>query len=286
MKRAFTLIELLVVIAIIAILAAILFPVFAQAKAAAKKTAALSNAKQLGLGVMLYSGDVDDMYPKGSGACWWQPIDGGWVYLVQPYVKNTQIFQTASDPKSKATWPGWMTSQPDAVNISFAANGFMKWDGTGWGMYGIMGMDQAHRQVRADGSCDSGNGWMDKGDTNGTAVTKPAETIMLAESYNYYPVWGPSDFVTSINWWDYVGTGGWIPDSRRDGTAYKVNGVTFTVNNKNGGINANDTAGVAGSLTGKNNYVWADGHAKSMTPLATTGDPTDPTKNLWDSSRN
>ncbi|HEY0868042.1 MAG TPA: prepilin-type N-terminal cleavage/methylation domain-containing protein, partial [Fimbriimonas sp.] len=59
-NRAFTLIELLVVIAIIAILAAILFPVFAQAKAAAKKTASLSNVKQLNLGQIMYATDNDD----------------------------------------------------------------------------------------------------------------------------------------------------------------------------------------------------------------------------------
>jgi len=63
-QQAFTLIELLVVIAIIAILAAILFPVFAQAKDAAKKTTALSNVKQLGLGYALYLNDVDDTFPQ------------------------------------------------------------------------------------------------------------------------------------------------------------------------------------------------------------------------------
>jgi prepilin-type N-terminal cleavage/methylation domain-containing protein/prepilin-type processing-associated H-X9-DG protein len=66
MKKAFTLIELLVVIAIIAILAAILFPVFTQAKAAAKTTAALSNAKQNGLAVLMYIGDADDTYPQSA----------------------------------------------------------------------------------------------------------------------------------------------------------------------------------------------------------------------------
>ncbi len=68
MKRAFTLIELLVVIAIIAILAAILFPVFAQAKMAAKKAATLSNQKQISLGVTMYAGDNDDVYPRND-AC-------------------------------------------------------------------------------------------------------------------------------------------------------------------------------------------------------------------------
>ena len=63
MKKAFTLIELLVVIAIIAILAAILFPVFAQAKEAAKRTACLSNAKQIALSQKMYSGDNDDVLP-------------------------------------------------------------------------------------------------------------------------------------------------------------------------------------------------------------------------------
>lgn len=64
MRRAFTLIELLVVIAIIAILAAILFPVFAQAKTAAKKTSVLSAQKQIGLSFIMYAGDNDDLYPR------------------------------------------------------------------------------------------------------------------------------------------------------------------------------------------------------------------------------
>jgi len=87
MKKAFTLIELLVVIAIIAILAAILFPVFAQAKEAAKKAACLSNSRQLDLGVILYSDDYDDyLMPVAD------PTNTIlWTDLESPYVKSKQV---------------------------------------------------------------------------------------------------------------------------------------------------------------------------------------------------
>ena len=105
-SKAFTLIELLVVIAIIAILAAILFPVFAQAKEAAKKTVCLSNTKQLGLALYMYTADNDDAYPQTS---WEKPFGGQtgnannsqvqWSYLIQPYTKSLDLFACPSDPK-------------------------------------------------------------------------------------------------------------------------------------------------------------------------------------------
>jgi prepilin-type N-terminal cleavage/methylation domain-containing protein len=106
MKRAFTLIELLVVIAIIAILAAILFPVFARAKTAAKASASLSNAKQQTLAIIMYEGDFNDKFPLSTA---WNtgndPLGFGtgetystWVYLVQPYVKNAELFQDPLAP--------------------------------------------------------------------------------------------------------------------------------------------------------------------------------------------
>ncbi len=102
--KAFTLIELLVVIAIIAILAAILFPVFAQAKEAAKQTAGLSNTKQIALGQLLYSNDYDDSIipsntqhddPSDSDlASLDAQITGSWVTNLQPYLKSTGILNS------------------------------------------------------------------------------------------------------------------------------------------------------------------------------------------------
>ncbi len=90
-SRAFTLIELLVVIAIIAILAAILFPVFAQAKAAAKKTQSMSNAKNIGLGINMYTIDSDDFLPMLQYVAPFDPYTWhGWTEVVAPYIKNGQ----------------------------------------------------------------------------------------------------------------------------------------------------------------------------------------------------
>jgi prepilin-type N-terminal cleavage/methylation domain-containing protein/prepilin-type processing-associated H-X9-DG protein len=109
-KSGFTLIELLVVIAIIAILAAILFPVFAKAREKARQTSCLSNEKQMALGVLMYAQDYDEkfpggggMYPPGAwgpGSAWWEEI--------YPYIKNTQIFvcpSHGSAPMSEGGYP-------------------------------------------------------------------------------------------------------------------------------------------------------------------------------------
>ncbi|HEU4751864.1 MAG TPA: DUF1559 domain-containing protein [Armatimonadota bacterium] len=106
----FTLIELLVVIAIIAILAAILFPVFAQAREAARKASCGSNVRQLGLAVRMYTQDYDERFPFGG----WFPNGndgtGEWQNTVAPYVKNKGIYRCPSstdmdeDPANPQAW--------------------------------------------------------------------------------------------------------------------------------------------------------------------------------------
>src|SRR5277367_2196602 len=97
-RKAFTLIELLVVIAIIAILAAILFPVFAQAKIAAKKSVDLSNEKQVMLSVFMYSTDNDDYLPI---SCEYEPYN--FVTRLLPYVKNRGIFKIPASTAPQGT---------------------------------------------------------------------------------------------------------------------------------------------------------------------------------------
>ncbi len=130
MRRGFTLIELLVVIAIIAILAAILFPVFARAREKARQTSCLSNLKQIALGMLMYVQDYDEMFP-GTGSYTSPDIlmePGGrmhWALVLQPYVNNTQLFGcpsqgsrtivSGSNPSS-ITHPDWPAGIDYAMN--------------------------------------------------------------------------------------------------------------------------------------------------------------------------
>jgi prepilin-type N-terminal cleavage/methylation domain-containing protein/prepilin-type processing-associated H-X9-DG protein len=130
MRRGFTLIELLVVIAIIAILAAILFPVFARAREKARQTSCLSNVKQLSLGMLMYAQDFDERMPRcdcnsySYGTCW--------AINPQPYVKNAQVFRCPSDSSPYPLVPGAenpcgggrppMPTYFDRVDISYGYN--------------------------------------------------------------------------------------------------------------------------------------------------------------------
>ena len=109
-QRGFTLIELLVVIAIIAILAAILFPVFAQARAKARQASCTSNVKQMSLGVMMYIQDYDETFPYwnwgdsyGSGSRTPNHFESFWANAIYPYVKNGQVYACPSSNDQSTT---------------------------------------------------------------------------------------------------------------------------------------------------------------------------------------
>jgi prepilin-type N-terminal cleavage/methylation domain-containing protein/prepilin-type processing-associated H-X9-DG protein len=91
-RSGFTLIELLVVIAIIAILAAILFPVFAKAREKARQTSCTSNLKQIGLAILMYAQDFDEILPDHCG----QQTANCWAVSIYPYIKNAQLFDCPS----------------------------------------------------------------------------------------------------------------------------------------------------------------------------------------------
>ena len=139
-RPAFTLIELLVVIAIIAILAAILFPVFAQAREQARQTTCLCNLKQLGTGLMMYAQDYDETLPawpfsgKPGGVfndprfrVWGYSL---WVDAVMPYVKNRAVFSCPDGPRLNrwSSWPNASLTGPlnDPFVVNLAINEYVE----------------------------------------------------------------------------------------------------------------------------------------------------------------
>ncbi|MEI7577543.1 MAG: prepilin-type N-terminal cleavage/methylation domain-containing protein [Armatimonadota bacterium] len=181
MKRAFTLIELLVVIAIIAILAAILFPVFAQAKAAAKKTSAISNAKNTGTAAHIYAADADDnaviAMAWGTGAspdvvvCWSgfgaNNCNAPWTAIIQPYMKNTDILQDPQIGTRGRGFAGFSQRSKDVLMPQFGYNH------AAWTPF----MGPGGKGQNALGPTASWRG------QSMTAVDQPASTVMFAASY-------------------------------------------------------------------------------------------------------
>ncbi len=120
-RSGFTLIELLVVIAIIAILAAMLFPVFARAREAARRTSCLSNLKQLGLAVHMYAGDYDELFPVDRYACNSSTTHTRLIQQVNPYINNMQVLYCPSTSKVSQWMPDFQPTDANktAGNIGY-----------------------------------------------------------------------------------------------------------------------------------------------------------------------
>ena len=126
--RGFTLIELLVVIAIMAILAAILFPVFAQAREKGRQTACLSNLKQIGVGVAMYAQDYEGFLPAHFNWVWTSAETGRFVETLQPYLKNREIFFCPSDRSARQPVREWYVWH-DQTSYYFSWWNFIAWSG-------------------------------------------------------------------------------------------------------------------------------------------------------------
>jgi prepilin-type N-terminal cleavage/methylation domain-containing protein/prepilin-type processing-associated H-X9-DG protein len=295
MKRnyAFTLIELLVVIAIIAILAAILFPVFAQAKAAAKRTSELSDFKQISLATLIYNNDFDDEFVTTAIFDFSSNTDF-WAYRIQPYTKNVGIIQSPLDTIAKTypfSWagPGISLASNSLAAVPKSADGTVTGNQNN-GTDGVIGL------VQYPGA-GWGSSWFTSGAVNATAVTQSASTIMFGPRYsrdvaqtcfNFLVnvpafVWDSQAFV-----WDsvpnttsqYLCNGDNVPDGQRDNLMNTPN-AAYPQGNR-GGV----SLPTAGTETGNANFAFADGHAKSMAPVATNPDPINkPQSNMWYSSK-
>ena len=263
-RRAFTLIELLVVIAIIAILAAILFPVFAQAKVAGKKAVAISNAKQIGVGLLLYTNDADDVVPIQWYYTGLPDPDGYtlrsllvWDAAILPYTKNMQILRAPNNGTDVSTaWGpkfdyGWESVFPD------------------WG-FNLWYLNPVARG--AGGDCSGWNGSDPVTFTGNqparvvsmTEPANPAATVFAAQttvykfsgyslgSHRAIPPLGGND-PDVCNW----PNGGWGKDS--DWEKYAA-GATVPQGKR--------SANVAFWENGQNAVLLMDGHVKAMSPGA------------------
>lgn len=126
--RGFTLIELLVTVAVIAILAAILLPVFTSAKAAAKRTACLSNMRQIGLALTMYVNDHDGYGPSSTHTS--LTFQGSWIYQLKPYISNVdEIRISPADPKGSARLRADGTSYVlNEYLVAAGTDAYLMWD--------------------------------------------------------------------------------------------------------------------------------------------------------------
>ncbi len=286
MKKAFTLIELLVVIAIIAILAAILFPVFAQAKAAAKASANLSNLKQVGLGVIQYGADVDDVYPlvtqKTTAAQ--QALAFGdstgtsmgtsvvtipWQEAIYPYTKNRDIYTSPIEGGSTTSTTPYKTAfakeqaygaMPSAAAINMAVSPTSTVT-----TYNLAGPYSKGAYVDGPfGYSDSSTGSTvySTASKSQTSIDKVAEVIMVSDAGAYDMGLASGGSLTAGSTTTPACFSAYTPGASWGGSSVYVGpwGRKNTSGSWNGGKSCTYTTGQRGQTT----FCATDGHAQSM----------------------
>lgn len=267
--KAFTLIELLVVIAIIAILAAILFPVFAQAKLAAKKTVALSNAKQMALANFMYMGDNDDALIKSyfgfpsAPVCNWDTVPWGtpgafynWRWALQPYAAKSNGL--LADPTNPFQDPNLWTMAFDGQGVNGAQKNLPSNFAVNTAVIGF-----------ANGAC--GQLWDKNGLDSLNSVDNVASTIIMVPSRSQ---WNDMPFT----WGTFSGLAGG-PTSGNQNNGWCIPPLS--------GGNAVCPAAGNGPIhsVGKQvTFIWADGHAKSKA-YSQTLRMNDTANDDWDSAQ-
>ncbi|MGV3721477.1 MAG: DUF1559 domain-containing protein [Actinomycetota bacterium] len=201
-RRGFTLIELLVVIAIIAILAAILFPVFAQARDKARQSSCQSNLKQIGTAIKMYAQDYDEQGLQ----YWWNYGGAGgtappWMEWIDPYVKNAKVFLCPSAPLTVSTY----TSSCTAVSTATVTSTYVTPSNiyySYWNLYGVVMFSGFPSGVNpGTGTAPCVNAY-DVCQPSPEMVAYPSEAALLIEGYTVSYMGYPSKFghACQIGW--------------------------------------------------------------------------------------